>query len=64
MLTVPDVYPLRRIDVRPAEWGRPGARRAWGEKALLGVIGLLALPMGFSRAGRKWGTSTVPDGIL
>jgi Flp pilus assembly protein TadD len=55
VLVVLDVYPLRRLAARPAEWWRPAARRVWAEKAVFAMIGALALPMGFLARGDEVG---------
>jgi protein O-mannosyl-transferase len=55
VLLILDIYPLRRIGSGPAGWWGPGAHRAWAEKAVFAVIGLLATPMGFLARGEDVG---------
>jgi Tfp pilus assembly protein PilF len=59
VLVVLDVYPLRRLDPRPSEWTRPGARRVWAEKSPFAVISVLGVLMGFLARGEEAGDFTM-----
>jgi hypothetical protein len=68
VLVVLDVYPLRRLGGGRGRWFARATWPVWAEKVAFGVIGALAVPMGFLARGRDsmafWGGGYDPGVAL